>query len=114
MKITSIVLLFALKASTISADGGVSVVKFADAFDDADSPDCADFNIVTFGNCVDYCRDEYKSGMSATCPTTSCGNENRQLHLRQRSETIVGVQGPSAPTRVDKRDLQQGQHHHVG
>lgn len=79
MKITSIVLLFALKASTISADGGVSVVKFADAFDDADSPDCADYNIVTFGDCVDYCWDEYKSGMSGACPTTSCGEDDDEI-----------------------------------
>lgn len=80
MKITSIVLLFALKASIISADGGVSFVNFADASADAfadasDSPDCADFNIVTFGDCVGYCQSEYKSGMSATCPASGCEND---------------------------------------
>lgn len=75
MKITSIVLLFALKASTISADGGVSVVKFAEAFDDGDYPDCADYNITTFGDCVGYCQSEYKSGMSGACPSSTCGND---------------------------------------
>ena len=79
MKITSIVLLFALKASTISADVGVSVVKFAEAFDDGGDSPCADFNIVTFGDCVDYCRDTYKSGMSAACPGTSCGNDDDDI-----------------------------------
>jgi len=83
MKITSIVLLFALKASTISADGGLSVVKFADAFvdtDASDSPDCADFNIATFGDCVGYCQSEFKSGMSATCPASpGCGTDGGNI-----------------------------------